>query len=517
MNLGFSYIGVIYLVMLFIPNIMWSKRKPEEYDKYVLNEKKGLLLFERTGEVLVTSFALIFSDFNIRSLNLWSMWFAISIFMMLLYEIYWVKYFKTGKTMQDFYRGFCGIPLAGATLPVMSFFLLGVYGSNIWMIIATIILGIGHIGIHKNHYYECHDRKKVKIKKKIIHAVVGMVFILVFGAISVVIGVRDFRYLKHYKYMRKGIDEGKYIEIGGQKQYILMRGENKSNPVIIYLHGGPSSPDTYVTYMFSDELTDDYTFIAWDQRGCGRTYFNNYKEDKNNNTATFKQAEKDLDELVDYACKKFNKDKIIIMGHSYGTILGSEYAKNHPDKVEAYIGVAQVTSLEKTDIYNYNDALKRAEDTGKSTEKLVDAYNLYQYDSSLENLMNLRKQISKYHSVHVKDSETWQALTSPYFGVDDFKWFLKQIGKMEDYFELNSQLFDYTLGFDSFAEEREYEMPVYFISGSDDYICPVDSVREYLDFIKAENKNLFIMKGCGHNTQYARPKEFARIVKSCLR
>ena len=131
--------------------------------------------------------------------------------------------------------------------------------------------------------------------------------------------------------------------------------------------------------------------------------------------------------------------------------------------------------------------------------------------------MNLRKQISKYHSVHVKDSETWQALTSPYFGVDDFKWFLKQIGKMEDYFELNSQLFDYTLGFDSFAEEREYEMPVYFISGSDDYICPVDSVREYLDFIKAENKNLFIMKGCGHNTQYARPKEFARIVKSCLR
>ena len=70
---------------------------------------------------------------------------------MLLYEIYWGRYFKSKKTMKDFYSSLLGVPVAGATLPVLAFLLLGVYGKNIFLIISTIILGIGHIGIHLNH------------------------------------------------------------------------------------------------------------------------------------------------------------------------------------------------------------------------------------------------------------------------------------------------------------------------------------------------------------------------------
>ncbi|MDD6656366.1 MAG: alpha/beta fold hydrolase [Lachnospiraceae bacterium] len=128
-----------------------------------------------------------------------------------------------------------------------------------------------------------------------------------------------------------------------------MRGENVNNPVIIYLHGGPSSPDGYVTYGFTDYLVDDYTVIAWDQRGCGRTYIHNRNVDVNNDTASFEQALVDLDELVDYARERFHQDKVIILGHSYGTILGSVYARTRPEKVDAYIGAAQVISLEETD------------------------------------------------------------------------------------------------------------------------------------------------------------------------
>ncbi len=75
---------------------------------------------------------------------------------MFLYEIYWIKYFKSNKTMKDMYSSLLGIPVAGAILPVIAFFLLGIYVKNIFLIIATIILGIGHIGIHLNH------RKEIK-------------------------------------------------------------------------------------------------------------------------------------------------------------------------------------------------------------------------------------------------------------------------------------------------------------------------------------------------------------------
>lgn len=154
MHLGFSYIGLIFLVMLMVPNIIWTQNQPLDYEKYVVNENKVLLLLERIGEVLVSCISLIFADFNIRPWTAWSWWLVLAAVLMILYEVYWIRYFKSKKTMHDFYRSLFGIPVAGATLPVCAFFLLGVYGKNPFMIAAVIILGIGHIGIHVNHLRE---------------------------------------------------------------------------------------------------------------------------------------------------------------------------------------------------------------------------------------------------------------------------------------------------------------------------------------------------------------------------
>ncbi len=176
-----------------------------------------------------------------------------------------------------------------------------------------------------------------------------MLISLVFILSVFVIGCRNFNYFEHYKLVKNGIDEAGDIMLGGQEQYILTRGENVNNPVIIYLHGGPSSPDGYVTYGFSDYLVDDYTVISWDQRGCGRTYIHNRNVDVNNDTASFEQALVDLDQLVDYARTRFHQDKVIILGHSYGTILGSVYSHKYPEKVDTYIGAAQVIQAPNSD------------------------------------------------------------------------------------------------------------------------------------------------------------------------
>lgn len=154
MHFGFSYVGLIFLTLLMVPNLIWTKNQPKDYEKNAVNENKILLAFERVGEVLVSCLVLIFSDFNVKPWSLWNWWLIAAFAMMVLYEVYWIRYFKSEKTMKDFYSSMLGVPVAGATLPVLAFMLLAIYGRNAILGVAVIILGIGHIGIHLMHKKE---------------------------------------------------------------------------------------------------------------------------------------------------------------------------------------------------------------------------------------------------------------------------------------------------------------------------------------------------------------------------
>lgn len=158
MKFGFSYVGLIYLIMIALPNIIWIKHQPKGYQEYASRENKALQLLERVGQLAVFGLVLIFKDFNMRVWSGWSCWLILS-FLMLLYEVYWIRYFRSSKTMADFYKSLLGISVPGATLPVVAFFLLGVYGRNLYLILAVIILGIGHTGIHLAHWREMQDKK----------------------------------------------------------------------------------------------------------------------------------------------------------------------------------------------------------------------------------------------------------------------------------------------------------------------------------------------------------------------
>ncbi|WP_406535045.1 hypothetical protein [Methanobrevibacter sp.] len=145
MNFEFSFVGLVFLVMLFVPNIIWSKYQPIDYSSRT--ENRILVIFERIGQVLVVVFSLFCgNDFS------WLLWIAV--ILMVLYEIYWVRYFKSGRTLKDMYGNFGFIPLPGATLPVVAFFFLGIASKNLFLIVSSVILGIGHIGIHLNHKKE---------------------------------------------------------------------------------------------------------------------------------------------------------------------------------------------------------------------------------------------------------------------------------------------------------------------------------------------------------------------------
>jgi len=148
-HFGFSYVGLIYLLLLWVPNALWARRLPAGYDP--AGESRALLVTERAGQVLCTASILLFSDYNPRALEPWTAWLLASAALMVLYEIFWARYFRSKRTVRDFYRSLWGIPAPGATLPVAAFLLLGVYGKVIWLVGSSLVLGVGHVGIHLQH------------------------------------------------------------------------------------------------------------------------------------------------------------------------------------------------------------------------------------------------------------------------------------------------------------------------------------------------------------------------------
>lgn len=357
-------------------------------------------------------------------------------------------------------------------------------------------------------------RKQISIKS-IFKVLVIIVCVILLICVFIVVGARTITYFSNHITTKDGVDEGIYVTLGGQEQYLLIRGEDVENPVIIWLHGGPAGSDAFVNHVFQKYLVDEYTVINWDQRGCGRTYFHNIESDPNNETATFEQAQSDLDELVDYACERFDKDKVIIIGHSYGTMLGSKYVLDNPDKVLAYIGVGQFVDLE-SDTYSYQNALEIAKEKGDDTSEMEAAFQKYLEDETLVNLMNVRNHTSKYHVAEKSANTIWEGIVSPYMGVDDLRWFMKQTGDLGEYFELNKYLYDSLLVTDVRDFGLEYQVPVGFISGSDDWTTPVKYSEDYCNLISAPEKKTAWIDGCGHSPQYDDSEVFCEALKGML-
>ena len=151
MRFGFSWTGLVFLLMLYVPNMLWARRKPDGYDEAAERENRILLAFERTGEALVSALMLFSGDPGPKGAGARLLWLAAAFMLMLLYEAWWIRYFRSGRTMADFYSPILGIPVAGATLPVIAVLLFAAYCRNPLLFVSGVVLGIGHIGIHLCH------------------------------------------------------------------------------------------------------------------------------------------------------------------------------------------------------------------------------------------------------------------------------------------------------------------------------------------------------------------------------
>ena len=170
------------------------------------------------------------------------------------------------------------------------------------------------------------------------------------------------------------------------------------------------------------------------------------------------------------------------------------------------------------EVYSYEDALNIARSRGDNTTALETAYKNFMADMSLQNLFALRQLVSPYHPQTItKDHTVFAALTSPIAGIDDMRWYFMQLFNMNRFIELISPLEKYMNNFNALETGDNYQMPVFLISGTCDWICPVGLVKDYVESLTAPEVKLELLEGYGHTPQIQLPEEFTQIIKDFLK
>jgi len=360
-----------------------------------------------------------------------------------------------------------------------------------------------------------------RVKKMVKWFFTGVLAVIVLTIIIVII-MQIINANKYKINTKNGIQESTYIDIGGIKQYIQIRGEDVNNPVILWLHGGPGFPLSYLSYYYQSPLESDYTIVCWEQRGCGRTYFKN-----STNDLSIDLILEDTDDIVNYLLDRFDQEKIIIMGQSWGTVIGSTYVNNNPEKVSAYIGVGQVIDFDEGKIHAAEVAKGIAKEKGNTEdEKALESYiSNFSKSTSVENLdlKNLDNMILS--SLKYFDSsgqmtglnQMWAGITSPFMNIDDCRWFLNA-SSTEKIFNLEKPLINYMYyEFDIKNLNNNYQVPVCYIQGDNDWITPTDMVAQYYEEVEAPDKKMIVVEKAGHTPFLDHPTEFSAAVLGFLK
>lgn len=350
----------------------------------------------------------------------------------------------------------------------------------------------------------------------IILTVIPGCILLAAGAVFTMRAVRRRRLKARHRIASPGIDSEEMVQIGGIRQYIYIRGQNLDNPILLFLHGGPGSPMTPFLHGYQYEWEQSFTVVNWDQRGAGKTYFANdagavYQ------TLGFERMTQDAAELAEYLLKRFQRQKIILMGHSWGSELGMALVQRHPDFFSAYIAVGQVVNIRENERVGYETVLEAARKAGSSRDvralEAMAPYPADNIDDTIGSLMKLRRY--QHHYGFAESIDLGNILlvgTSPYYSFREALFFFKDATKIQ------RPLYEYVFqDFDARAYGTAYSVPVYYLMGETDYQTPITLAKEWFDQIEAPDKAFFTIKGAGHAAMIDKPGEFAQILTQAIR
>lgn len=330
---------------------------------------------------------------------------------------------------------------------------------------------------------------------------------------------------KHSIVSKHGIEECRYVSLGGIRQYIQIRGQDVNNPIILFLHGGPGNPTSCLSYHYQKDLEKDFTLVNWDQRGCGRTFYENHGKD---DPVTAEQLLLDLDELVDYLCERFGHGKIILLGYSWGTVPGILYAKLHPEKLICYLSVCQCVHILSGTVYMAQQtalAARRRGDGAYAQRLEKEIANFRTCDTkfsshaflSYSRLRDMTCAYQKSATCKPMSSYIRTGIMSPNCDLRDLRWKLRQLFLGKEYFAHSASLFYYlSMEFDLRRLAPDFRVPVYFLTSDDDRICPADLIESYYGQICAPAKRILRLHTQTHTLFFDEPQVFCESVRTLL-
>ena len=298
-----------------------------------------------------------------------------------------------------------------------------------------------------------------------------------------------------------GIDEAEYVEIGGVPQWITIRGEDRDNTILLFLHGGPGDATNPWGYAGFRSWLKEFTVVQWDQRGAGRTLGRN--GDKLAATITIERMTRDGIELAEYLRESLGQDRIVLVGHSWGSILGAFMAKARPDLFYAFVGTGQVADPAQGYGVAYTELLRKAEalEDERAIHELRElgpppypdgrGYGIQRKWS------NLFEGADRFLS-----STLGLALMAPgYTPRDVLDWFEGQSVSAE-------RLVPETSALEASALGGEFALPVFVIQGAEDFTTPTRLAEAFVDSIHAPRKAFVPIEGGGHFAVFMKSDEF---------
>ena len=278
-------------------------------------------------------------------------------------------------------------------------------------------------------------------------------------------------------------------------QWLILRGQDVNKPVLLFLSGGPGASEAGRVLRFNQELEKHFVVAIWEQRGCGKSYPSlNPKSD-----LTVEQYVSDIIELTDLLRARFDEQKIYLVGHSWGSIIGVRAVQERPDLFHAYIGTAQMVDVSETDQMIYEMVMEHSQKTGDT--QFVETLEKqgpppYFGKSPIKPYATLfGREYAIFEVPNIKDPEyradgdaMMLMLKQPEYGWLDRVYYL--LGLMNTFNVVYPQLQE----MDFRQDATHFDLPVYLILGRHDMNNPSQIPEEYFNLIQAPSKQLYLLR-----------------------
>ncbi len=302
-----------------------------------------------------------------------------------------------------------------------------------------------------------------------------------------------------------------YAHVGGIEHYLLHYQSKPEDPVLLFIHGGPGQTESFIAYVVEEYVQRDYNIVYYDQRGAGKTWLKNKK--CRPDTETLKR---DLLEIVLYLKKKYGKDKIGILGHSWGSVLGSMFALEHPEHTLCYIGCGQVIEIMENERIGYAILKAAIEKSGnkKDRRKLekIGEYPTPHFDWNAYRRMGQIRSLQGKYGLAQDFSRALIGLwrRSPIMGIRDLLPFITGIS-------VNMQVMKELMSFDLRKSGSCYQVPVYYVLGEKDNQTPIEISRRYFEDVQAPDKKLYLIPDAGHAPMIDNVKAYREALREIVR